>query len=156
MFKSKLARAVATCCGLGYAPYAPGTCASVVAFISFWLVGISSLPLLGQMCISLALFMVGVWASERESARLGESDPQVIVIDEWCAVWLVCSLLPHRLTLQIAGLILFRFFDITKPGVIKRLERLHGGLGIMMDDLAAGVITVVVLTVLQGVVLSLS
>jgi phosphatidylglycerophosphatase A len=93
--------------------------------------------------INVVLFGVGVWASNRTCAMTGDKDPRLIVIDEVSGQ--LISLTPLALlksfsiTAVVIGFLLFRLFDIYKPYPIRKLERLHGGLGVMADDALAGV-----------------
>lgn len=122
----------------GKSPYGPGTCGSLVAILlapSLFM----PLPLWGRLLALLLVFVVGVLASDRAEVLLRKKDPPEVVIDEVLGQWLTC--LPFAsLTLweYAAAFALFRFFDIAKPWPIRRLERLGGGLGVMIDDAAAG------------------
>ena len=82
----------------------------------------------------------------------GSKDTRVIVIDEFTGMLLSLYLLPARIGYISSAFLLFRFFDIVKPAPIKRLEKLHGGLGIMLDDLMAAVYTNLVLQFIYRVV----
>ena len=68
------------------------------------------------------------------------ADPSRVVIDEWLGVWVAVLFLPKEWPWLVAGFALFRLLDILKPIGIRRLERLHGGIGIMADDAAAGLV----------------
>ena len=98
---------------------------------------------------SLALAWLGIWAGDRVSALLGDDDPSEVVIDEVVGQLLTYSLLPlagrawQGWSFEVAlaaGFFLFRGLDIVKPGPIDALQRSHGGLGIMADDFAAGIV----------------
>lgn len=141
---SRLARALATVGGIGYFPTAPGTAGSVVGL------------LLGLWWPSLvpvaALFMIGVWASAETERLLHRHDPSCVVIDECVGMWGILAAIPQVRTSVIAALLalgLFRFFDVRKPALVRRLARLPGGWGIMLDDVGAGFYTSVVLWVLM-------
>ena len=90
--------------------------------------------------VSLALF-AGVWSAGRMERQAAQRDPSEIVIDEVAGMW--CALLgaPQSLWIFLAAFAGFRFLDIVKPGPIRRLEQLPGGWGVMLDDLAAGLLT---------------
>lgn len=122
----------------GYFPLAPGTVGTVASAAVYWL-----MRDMGQICLiagTLVLFLAGVPASSRAEVIYGVRDDGRIVIDEFVGFWMAMWFLPPRAEYVAAGVILFRFFDIVKPFGIRRLEgRFHGGLGIMMDDVAAGV-----------------
>ena len=130
-------RVLATFFGLGLFPVAPGTLASAVAALAYglflhdlaWPIYIVSLA---------ALFIGGAAAAGSYSAETGQPDPGRIVVDEVCGQLLALTLFPGDWTAVAVCFALFRFFDIIKPGPIKRLERWPGGWGIMADDLGAG------------------
>ena len=89
----------------------------------------------------LVVFLVGIWAAEQWARTLGRSDPGQIVIDEVAGQWLVLAGAPLTWRSYLAGLLLFRFFDILKPWPIRWADRsLHGGVGIMADDILAGLL----------------
>lgn len=131
-----LARAVGTAFGIGYLPGAPGTWASLAAALVFLFV-----PSLaeGEISIPLASFTaaVGVWAGTVMEREYGK-DPSCVVVDEVAGQWLSLAALPASPLAVLAGFILFRLFDILKPGPVDRAQRLPGGWGIMADDLVAG------------------
>jgi phosphatidylglycerophosphatase A len=123
--------------GAGLSPWAPGTVGSLLAWALY--------PLLrtpvseGLFLLLLAsFFLAGVIACDRTAKALASGDPGAVVWDEMIAVWLVLFFCPPGLAWQAAGVALFRLFDIAKPEPIATLERrFRGGLGIMIDDLAA-------------------
>jgi phosphatidylglycerophosphatase A len=89
--------------------------------------------------IFLVVFIaIAIWASERSSKLLNRSDPSEVVIDEVAGFLLTLFLLSLSWLTLILGFVLFRFFDIFKPYPIKKLESIRGGLGIVLDDLMAG------------------
>lgn len=131
-----MARWIATCGGLGYAPVAPGTVASLPVALLIWVLAPTDLWLLGAAAVVGA---VGIWAAGREEARLGVRDPSSIVVDE--AAGMLVTLVGHPKGLGwVLGLfLLFRIMDIWKPFPIRQTESLPGGLGVVVDDLVAGV-----------------
>jgi phosphatidylglycerophosphatase A len=130
-----IARWIATCGGLGYAPAVPGTVASLPVALLVWLLA-PSLPWLAVAALGVAA--VGVWAAGREEARLGLHDPRAIVVDE--AAGMLVALAGHRSSLGwvLAVFVLFRVMDVWKPYPIHRLQSLPGGWGVVSDDLLAG------------------
>ena len=140
-----LSRMIATLGGLGQSPIAPGTLASLAA-AAVW----SVLPLsrTAQWVACTVFGVVGLWAAGHQVKAFRHTDPSQVVIDEWTGMWLALAGLPKTASVVIAGLFLFRFFDIGKFPPMKQLEHLHGGWGIMLDDVAAGLISRVVLGVL--------
>ena len=87
----------------------------------------------------LVVFLAGVWASARYAARRGQSDPGAVVVDEVVGQWLAILPVAADPRYYVLAFVLFRLFDIAKPWPCRRLERLHGGMGIMADDVVAGV-----------------
>jgi phosphatidylglycerophosphatase A len=135
--------------GIGYTPFAPGTMASFVAlpigYAVLFFHGTLALLLMG-----IGILAVGIWASGAHARIVGRYDPGTSVIDEIAGQFL--AMLPIAPagnladgTRIAAAFVLFRFFDIVKPWPISRLERLHGGVGIMADDCAAGLVSAVLL-----------
>ena len=144
---------VATAFGLGYSPVAPGTAGSLagVALYAGLHYGMSGTPLLAfYLGLSAALIVVALWSTDAALPKWGGRDPQAIVIDEVAGQWLTFAgplLLmqfkglawsPSWKTLA-AGFVLFRLFDIAKPSLARRAERLAGSGSIVYDDLVAGV-----------------
>ncbi len=143
---SRLARHLATVGGLAEVLPAPGTTVGSPAGAAlFWAaVAASGQPIAAALAGLLVLVPLALWSGGAEAARRAQSDPGPVVIDEVAGQWLALSVLmvgqPRLLSLGlVAGsFALFRLFDIVKPWPISRLERLPGGLGIVADDLAAG------------------
>lgn len=130
---------IATCGGVGYAPKAPGTFGTLVA-VPF-AIGFAYLPPLVAMALILGLTMAGIHACDRICHLSGEHDRQEIVIDEFVGYLIAANMLPFTWQSFFAAFVLFRFLDITKPLFIGRLDRnLKGGIGVMADDLAAGIV----------------
>lgn len=129
--------------GAGYLPLAPGTWGSLAALpFALLLHWIGGGLLLAIAAVVVAAF--GFWTIHRYLAGRASHDPQEVVIDEVAGQWL--TLIPLALTplSVLVGFLVFRLLDTTKPWPIRRLERLPGSLGVMADDLAAGVAGAVV------------
>lgn len=125
--------------GSGCAPKAPGTFGTLAA-IPFWWLFLQNVPLIPYLCVLIAGFAFGVYLCEQTSKDLGVHDHGGIVWDEWIGLWITYLALPTGIEWIIIGFALFRFFDILKPWPIKWLdEKVHGGFGIMIDDVLAGV-----------------
>ena len=123
--------------GAGLAPYAPGTFGSIVGVVAAW--WLLDLPLIARVAVVLAVIALGVWICGESARRLGKHDDQRIVLDEISGV-LLTSLVVVDKTLFALTLVFvfFRIFDIWKPWPIRDVDHsLHGGLGIMLDDLIA-------------------
>ena len=131
------AKLVATGLGSGYSPIAPGTAGSIVGLLLF-------LPLAGlawpvQLAATAVLTLVGVFAAGRVARVVERKDPGLVVVDEVAGQWITLLALPVTPVTALAGFLLFRVMDIVKPWPARDLERLPGGLGIMADDVAAGI-----------------
>lgn len=136
---------LATWFGSGLLPKAPGTWGSLAALPFAW--GIQTLAgNAGLLAATVMVFIVGIWASN-ETIRLAEmNDPGEIVIDEVAGIWLVLAVVPMDISLYAIGFVLFRFFDIIKPWPVSWADRqIKGGLGVMVDDILAGVYGAVIL-----------
>ncbi|WP_251359039.1 phosphatidylglycerophosphatase A [Kangiella sp. TOML190] len=132
--------------GSGLLPKAPGTWGTLVA-IPIWL-GLSFLSLQHYLLVTLALTVFGIWLCGASSKKLGVHDHGGIVWDEICGYLVTMIALPLTWYWALAGFALFRFFDIIKPWPIKWLDKkVHGGFGIMIDDLIAAVFAAIILQV---------
>ncbi len=133
--------------GAGLAPLAPGTVGTLVAVPWYW--GLKSIhPGLFLAAIALGL-VVGVYVCSRVSHDLGRDDHPAIVWDEVVGYWIAMVGTPLTWQYALAGFVLFRLFDVWKPGPIGWIERkVSGGLGVMLDDVLAGVMTALVLNFL--------
>jgi phosphatidylglycerophosphatase A len=168
--KDYLALAIATC-GVGYLPLAPGTWGSLVGvgfylliwgstqkilftnaalhrftLLQVWTPGITVM-LVATICVTLA----GIWAASRTEKLLQRKDPSVVVIDEVAGQMMALLSGPfwgHTWWSIISAFVLFRAFDIWKPYPIRDLEGLGSGLGVMADDVGAGVYALAVNSVL--------
>ena len=144
-----VALAIATC-GVGYLPLAPGTFGSLVGVGLFLLLArVNPLVIIGAI---LAVTFVGIWAGSRVEQVSGRKDPGKVVVVEVAGQMI--ALFPLTLFARwstvavILSFILFRFFDIVKPYPANRLQDLDGGMGIMFDDLVAGVYGAVVVSII--------
>jgi phosphatidylglycerophosphatase A len=146
------AAAIATLGGLGRVRVAPGTVASAVALAAAWL--LASLGGEGLVLVAgIFAAALGGWAGEHYARDSGKTDPQDCVIDELAGQWLACAFAPRTLLAYAIAFVLFRALDIFKPWPISAAERLPGGLGIIADDAAAGLLAglVIILLVQLGV-----
>lgn len=133
---------IATWFGVGLAPVAPGTAGSLAALPIAW----GLMTVAGALGLALAtalVFGLGVWAAGAYSAALGDADPRTVVVDEvagqWLAVLPAAALSSPVLWHYALAFVLFRAADIGKPWPVGWIDRnLGGGMGIMLDDVAAG------------------
>ncbi len=140
--KATLLKHIATVGGLGFSPFASGTVGTVPAVLLVWLVPMS-LPV--YLLVTVIVTIVGIRAADEVEAVLGGKDPGCVVIDEFAGYLVAMAFLPPTMGNVIAAFFIFRFFDIVKPPPIRSLEKLKGGFGIMVDDLAAGLATNIVI-----------
>ncbi|HLH40017.1 MAG TPA: phosphatidylglycerophosphatase A [Bryobacteraceae bacterium] len=139
----QIARVLATWFYCGYAPKAPGTAGSLAAIAIAWLI---PAPPWAFAIFGLALAAPGIWAAGVTARELGRTDPGIVVVDEVAGQWITLAGAAH-LNWQsfLIAFVLFRLFDIWKPPPVRQLEKLPGGLGIVADDVMAGVYGAVVL-----------
>jgi len=146
----RLAYALATGAGAGFAPVAPGTFGALEGVALFLAISaLATRPLaLGTgarilllTAINVAIFALGVWASNRACEITGLKDPSQVVFDEVSGQLIALTAVIAAPTILgvVAAFILFRLFDIFKPYPIRKLEHLPSGLGVMADDALAGV-----------------
>lgn len=135
--------------GSGLSPFAPGTMGTLVA-IPFIFV-LKSLGNVGFWVALVLLFLLGISLCGQVSRKLGVHDHGGIVWDEMVGYWLAVAFVPLQWPWLLAGFLLFRFFDIVKPWPIRYLDKkIHGGFGIMIDDVLAALFTVILLAVSQA------
>jgi phosphatidylglycerophosphatase A len=139
-----VALAVATCLGAGYAPFAPGTVGSGVGLLVYAAVRAAGGSVV-EVAAVVAVFAVGAWAATVAERHFGRTDPGPVVIDEVVGMLVTLLFVPVSIAGALVAFFLFRVFDVVKPYPANRLERLHGGFGIMADDVMAGVYANVVL-----------
>lgn len=132
-------------------PVAKATLASAATVAVYYLFAVVFAPedawLRGATVLAAVavISVVGVWASRTVAEQTGDEDPSKVVIDEVAGQLLAVALLPVEPIWMLAAFILFRLFDVIKPFGIRRLEQIGNGVGIMLDDLAAGLATVILL-----------
>ena len=165
--KDYLALIIATC-GVGYLPLAPGTWGSLVGIGVYALVRGAAMKfffdagagrnfnllhvyygvIAGELVAIFAISLVGTWAASRTERLSGKKDPGKVVIDEVAGQFIALMPVPFMfgtaMWTALLAFILFRFFDIVKPYPARRLESLEAGLGIMADDIVAGVYAAIV------------
>jgi phosphatidylglycerophosphatase A len=129
---------LATVAYCGYFPIAPGTVGSAAGLVVYLLVWWTRSPIVEVALIAL-IFAVGTWAATHAERFFGGIDPGPVVIDEVLGMLLTLAFIPAGWPAMAAGFVLFRIFDVIKPYPANRLEKLHGGFGIMADDAMAGV-----------------
>ena len=130
-----------TCMGLGKYP-APGTIGSIVGAVLYLF--FSFLPFTLHLILWLLVLSYTVIAAAKVSHHLNLVDPQQVISDEVVGMWLVLLIVsPSYVSAGVFAFILFRVFDITKPGPVAKAEKLSGGVGIVADDIVAAIISIV-------------
>ena len=128
--------------GSGFSPFAPGTAGALVAVI-IWTVLFYVIPfniLLVVTSLLIVLFTAaGIWSADKLESEWGK-DPSKVVVDEMVGVWIAILDVPvGNVWYILFAFLLFRFFDIFKPLGIRKMEQLEGGIGVMADDILAGI-----------------
>ena len=144
----KISEWIATCFKVGYLPFAPGTWGSVFAILLWWVL-LKDLNTYIFGAIIIIFLLIGIVVSNIIIDQSGDHDPSHIIIDELVGQWLALFLIPDGFFNIAISFILFRFFDIIKPWPIRLIEKFPKGLGVMSDDLTAGLITLVLIQVIN-------
>ena len=131
---------------IGYSKFVPGTLASLAGFLAyvFFIKGNAAL----HLGLTILVTIIGFGLSARAEAIFNKKDARQIVIDDFYGMWVSLLFLPYSFKLSLAGFILFRIMDGLKPYPIYKVERLKGGLGVMGDDLLAGIFVNITLQIL--------
>ena len=142
---------LATGCYIGNIPFAPGTFGSVLGLpLCFYL---SKIDFSIAVLLTLILILCVIWIANEAEKILGTEDPGCIVIDEIAGIILTLFGLPFNITSVAAGFLIFRVLDIWKPHPIRLLEnKFTGGIGIVLDDVVAGILSNLILRVLINIV----
>ena len=135
----QLALFVCTFGYVGYFPVAPGTAGSAAGLAVYAALRWTGAPPVVDLALIALLFAAGVWSGTHAERHFGGIDPRPGVIDEVVGMLVTLLFLPAGWVLAIAGFFVFRVLDIIKPWPANRLEALHGGLGMMADDVMAAV-----------------
>ncbi len=131
----------------GYLPKAPGTWGSLVGLLLFFLLHTLNLQI--YLAVVAAIFVLGTFAAGEAEKIMDRKDPGLVVIDEIVGILITMIAIPATPLAMALGFILFRIFDIWKPFPIRLIDqRFHGGLGIMLDDIVAGIFSLVILQIL--------
>ena len=146
-FKQKSVLFLATGCYVGNLPIAPGTFGSVLGLSLCYF--LSKIGLLLAMFLAIAFILCAMWIAHEAEKVLQTKDPGCIVIDEIAGMILTLIGLPFNMMTIILGFAMFRGLDIWKPYPIRFLEKkLPGGVGVVMDDVAAGILSNLILRIL--------
>lgn len=134
--------------GSGTMPFAPGTFGTLLA-IPFYLL-LRPLPLSAYLVFVVAFIIFSSWLSDRISREIHEHDHPGMCIDEFAGFFVTMINAPHGWTWILLGFLLFRLFDIWKPWPISFIdEKVHGGFGMVLDDIVAGIFAMIVIQILH-------
>ena len=145
MFRAQVIRCFVTLFYSGLAPKASGTVGSIVS-IPFALALLYFIPIETFWLLIALIFTAGAKATDRYMAAVGREDPKEVVIDELVGMWVALALLPDQFSWYqvLLAFAFFRLFDIWKPSIIGVIDRkMHNGLGVMLDDLLAGLLAAI-------------
>jgi phosphatidylglycerophosphatase A len=143
MILKKFQYIVATGFGIGYSSFIPGTVGSLFALLLFVIIPLDNAA---WILVCILTFFLGIWVSDVVENDRGK-DPKIVVIDEIVGQWITFLFLPPVFWIYIAGFLLFRVLDIIKPFPANKMENLRGGMGIMLDDVVAGIYANLVLQI---------
>ncbi len=129
----------------GRSPFAPGTAGTVVGVLLY--LCLKGVPLVSYVIACALATGIGIWAAGEAERMLGRKDAPSIVIDEIAGYLISMVMVPSNWEYIVAAFFLFRLFDVIKPWPLRRLQDLHGGLGVVIDDVGAGIYTNVVLQI---------
>ena len=139
---------LATGFGAGLSPVAPGTAGSLVGVLFY--LAMAGLPLVLYLALVLLLAVIGIRVCDRAGEILGVTDHPGIVWDEIVGVLITMAATPPSWQGVVSGFALFRLFDILKPWPVARIDRgVKGGLGVMLDDVMAGLYALACLQILR-------
>ena len=143
IMKFKLSEIIGTVFYVGRSPFAPGTMGSLVALLVWFILK----PLIIDplfLLITGGLFFIGTAVSTILIEAWNEKDPKEIVIDEWVGMWISLYLVPHTILWGFVAFFFFRLFDILKPGPVQMMDDMDDSIGVMMDDVVAGILACLV------------
>ncbi len=130
---------LATLGPIGHLRPAPGTIGSAIGVVSGYMIASYGAGIL--VAVTLLVTIIGILAADAHSQTTGRKDAPEVIIDEVAGQWIALIILPLDLCWFAAAFVLFRFFDITKIGPVGIAEQLSGGVGVMADDIVAGILT---------------
>lgn len=135
--RARIATAVATAGYVGFVPFAPGTFGSAVGLAVYAAVSVTD-SWVAEAIVLAVILAVGIWSADQVERDMGK-DPGAVVIDEVAGMLVTLAFLDVSVTGALVGFFIFRALDVIKPPPARRLENLHGGPGIVLDDVMAGI-----------------
>ena len=145
----KLLLLSATFGGVGYVPFAPGTVGSLASFIIWGPLIILESPFFLRLIILIIIIIIGIWASNESIKHFKVKDPKEVIVDEVSGMGVTLILTNSSYLIMLLGFVFFRFFDILKPWPINKIEILPNGWGIMLDDVMAGIYSLLILSLIE-------
>lgn len=142
LFPQKYMKQIATLGSVGYLP-APGTMGTIATLPFVYLISLLSLP--QQICIIITMTVFSFFVINRALQSFQGVDPSQIILDEFIGCLVTFIGINFNIASMIAGFLLFRLFDILKPLGIKKIEKLPGAWGVLLDDCAAGLLANILL-----------
>lgn len=143
---ARIATFLATAGYVGFVPIAPGTFGSAVGLVVYAAVAMTHSWAVEALVLAVVL-AAGIWSAGRVEREMGK-DPGAVVIDEVAGMLITLAFIDVSVTGAIVGFFIFRVLDVIKPPPARRLENLHGGPGIVLDDVMAGIYSNIVLRLL--------
>ena len=138
--------------GVGYLKPGPGTWGSIAATLLWW-ISLSSLGIASQLLIFFIFAFVSTWICANFLRDSGLGDESWIVVDEFAAMLFILAFIPRYVLLVLLALSMFRLFDIWKPWLVGLVDRkIHGGIGVMLDDFIAALFVLAIILPLVQVV----
>ena len=138
--------------GIGYLKPGPGTWGSIAATLLWW-ISLSSLGMVSQLLILFIFASASTWICANFLRNSGLGDESWIVVDEFAAMLFILAFIPRHVLLVLLALLMFRLFDIWKPWLVGLVDRkIHGGVGVMLDDLMAALYVLAIVLPLVQVV----
>ena len=151
-----LHKLITTGIGLGYSPIAPGTAGALGGCLVAFILGkYTAYPNVILAFLILLFLVLGIYSSNKMEKEWGK-DPSKIVIDEVVGMWISLWMLPLGWWYIVSAFTLFRLLDIYKPFFIKKMEKLKGGWGMMMDDVLAGIYANVIIQLVSAIIICMN
>jgi phosphatidylglycerophosphatase A len=140
--------------GSGFCPVAPGTAGALLAtliWLGYTMILTPTTCIVVTIVVTLLFTLLGIWSTNKMIPFWGE-DPRRVVVDEMVGVWIPLIAAPAgNIWYALASFVLFRFFDIAKPLGIRQMERFPGGIGVMADDILAGIYSLLIIICAQWI-----
>lgn len=143
---NRVSEHISTVFGVGYTAHAPGTIGSLFGLLIYMFLKDVNIAI--YLCIVFILFVAGVYSSNIMEDVYDTKDPSFVIIDEVVGMLISLAYVPYSPLIAIMGFLLFRIIDIAKLPPLNWLEKMHGGMGIMLDDAVGGLIVNIILQVI--------